>query len=80
MASLTLKNIPKGLYKKLTDRAAAHRRSINSEILIGLERYLGSTRIDPEAFLSRVETIQKRAKVRRMSSRFIQQAKVRGRS
>ena len=80
MPTLTVKNLPDGLYRQLKERAATQRRSINSEILIGLERHLGSARFDPDAFLARLDAIHKRMKTPRVTKRFIQQAKLRGRA
>ena len=33
MATLTLKNVPDDLYKRLKEQAAAHRRSLNQEAI-----------------------------------------------
>lgn len=38
MASITVKNIPDDLYKRLKQRAAANHRSINSEIIVCIEQ------------------------------------------
>ena len=43
MATLTIKNLPDQLYARLKARAAEHRRSINSEAILAVERAL----IDP---------------------------------
>ena len=40
MATLTIKNLPDALYAELKARAAAHRRSINSEAILAVERAL----------------------------------------
>ncbi len=40
MASLTIKNIPDPLYAQLKQAAQAHRRSINSELIVCLEKAL----------------------------------------
>ena len=50
MRTITLKGIPEELYDRLEQNAVAHRRSINSEILVCLERCcrdIGSTRTSP---------------------------------
>ena len=41
MATITLKNIPNDLYKRLKQMAKANHRSVNSEIIYTLERSLG---------------------------------------
>jgi plasmid stability protein len=61
VATLTVKNIPTELYEQLKASAAAHRRSINSEILVCLERALRSERLDPEAQLARADALRERA-------------------
>lgn len=38
MATLTIKNLPDALYKRLKARAAEHRRSLNSEAILAVER------------------------------------------
>ena len=40
MATLTIKNLPDALYARLKARAAEHRRSINSEAILAVERAL----------------------------------------
>jgi antitoxin FitA len=40
MATLTIKNLPDPLYAQLKARAAEHRRSINSEAILAVERAL----------------------------------------
>ena len=42
MATLTIKNIPDEVYEQLKQRAARHRRSVNSEVIVCLEKVLGS--------------------------------------
>lgn len=37
MPTMTIKNIPKVLYKRLKQRAAENRRSLNSEVIVSLE-------------------------------------------
>jgi plasmid stability protein len=40
MATLTIKNCPDALYAQLKERAARHRRSLNSEAIVALEQSL----------------------------------------
>ncbi|HEX5580969.1 MAG TPA: Arc family DNA-binding protein [Gemmatimonadaceae bacterium] len=61
MATLTVKNIPDELYERIKESAAEHRRSINSEIIVCLERALASRRMDPEALLARADALRERA-------------------
>ena len=61
MATLTVKNIPDELYERIKQSAAEHRRSINSEIIVCLERALASRRMDPDALLARADALRERA-------------------
>lgn len=61
MPTLTVKNIPDELYERLKLSAAEHRRSLNSEILVCLERALFSERVDPQAVLARADSLRRRA-------------------
>ncbi|MCP4023040.1 MAG: DNA-binding protein [Desulfobacteraceae bacterium] len=51
MATITLKNIPDPTYKILKRLAAEHRRSINSEVIVLIEKATRSTKIDPTQHL-----------------------------
>jgi plasmid stability protein len=48
MLTLTLKNLPRDLHAMLKESAERNRRSLNSEILVRLERDLAAPMIDPE--------------------------------
>lgn len=61
VATLTVKNIPTELYERLKASATEHRRSLNSEILVCLERALLSERLDPAAQLARADALRERA-------------------
>lgn len=52
MPSLTLKNIPDDLYALLKQSAALHLRSLNSEILVCIERAVRSQRLSTEDVLA----------------------------
>lgn len=58
MASLTVKNIPDRLLGRLKQNAKRHRRSINSEVIVYLERALAQPTVDPEVFLERARTLR----------------------
>jgi len=59
MATLTIKNIPDEVYEQLKQRAARHRRSVNSEVIVCLEKVLGSRPVDPAAFLTSIRALRK---------------------
>jgi plasmid stability protein len=60
MATMTLKNVPDELYRQLKQSAERHRRSINSEAIVCLERALQSERVDPDALLTRARKLRGR--------------------
>ncbi len=61
MATLTLKNVPDALYERLRASARGHRRSINQEAIVCLERSLGVGRLSPETLADRAREIRERA-------------------
>ena len=63
MPTLTLKSLPDELYHQLKARAAAHRRSLNSEILVCLEQAVAATTTDAPATLARVDALRARLRV-----------------
>ena len=60
MATLTIKNIPNRLYGRLKQNAKRHRRSVNSEVIVYLERVLTQPAVDPEEFLERARRLRER--------------------
>ena len=52
MPTLTLKRIPEDVYRQLKRAAAAQRRSLNSEIIVRLERSLGRRPVDVAEILA----------------------------
>jgi len=60
MPNLTIKNVPQALYRSLKESAAAHRRSINGEVIVCLERTLGAPRVNVRAVLERARALRHR--------------------
>ena len=58
MATITLKNIPEGLYGKLKDSASAHHRSINSEVIHLIESALLPQKISSEERIRRIRALR----------------------
>ena len=56
--TLTLKNIPDEVYKRLKGSAEAHRRSLNSEAIVCLESVLLPGRIPPAERLARARVLR----------------------
>jgi plasmid stability protein len=52
-ATLTLKNIPDDVYDRLKLSAQAHRRGMNSEVIVCLESALLPARLSPNERLAR---------------------------
>jgi antitoxin FitA len=79
MATLTIKNIPEKLRKRLKKSAAQHRRSINGEAIICLEKVLVGNRVDPEDFLAQVRSLRARMPRVFVTERDLRVAKNQGR-
>ena len=58
MPVLTIKNIPDSLYEQLKSAAELHRRSINSEVLVCLEKALVVKKTTPNDRLKRIEQLR----------------------
>jgi antitoxin FitA len=79
MANLTIKNLPSDLYEQLKVNATQHRRSLNSEVIVCLERALRSTKIDPEAFLTRARAFRRKTSRLVLTDQALAKAKNEGR-
>lgn len=63
MPSITLKSIDESLYRKLTDAARNHRRSLTKEIVVALEQHVQVHPVrDAQALLARVRDARNRCK------------------
>lgn len=60
MPTLTIKKVPPELYERLKERARRHRRSMNSEVLMLLERHLMPTRRDAEALIAEAKALNEK--------------------
>jgi antitoxin FitA len=79
MATLTIKNIPEPLVKRLKKQAAAHRRSLNFEVISYLEHMTHSVPVDADALLARARTVRRTPKGIRLTDRMLDELKVAGR-
>ena len=79
MLSLTIKGIPENLYRRLKRRAAAHRRSLNSEVIVCLEQATSLPALNPEAWLAEADRLRTRLAPRRVTEASLRQAKAAGR-
>ena len=79
MATLTIKNIPEPLVKRLKKQAATHRRSLNFEVISYLEQMAQSVPVDADTLLARVRAIRRTPKGIRLTDRLLHELKVAGR-
>jgi len=79
MATVTVKNIPDELYTRLKSVAAINRRSINSEIIMCIERAVVSRQIDPIKILENARQLRKLTTNHPIRDEEFNQAKAEGR-
>jgi len=79
MATLTLKNVPDKLVRRLKAQASQHRRSLNLEVIACLEAAAGAVAVDPEALLATARAIRITPKGLRLTDRLLRQIKNAGR-
>lgn len=79
MATLTIKGIPDTLYRKLKARAARERRSINSEVIVCLERELLADRPTAADTLSRIDRLRESLDVPPLTDKLLREARSTGR-
>ena len=79
MPTLTIKNIPAKLHERLKKSADEHHRSLNGEVIFRLEQGLSGKRVDPEAFLVRIEALQKQINLPPLTEKILKSAKEEGR-
>jgi len=79
MPAITVKNIPEDLYLRLKQAARSNRRSINSEIIVCLERQLRSRVIDPESVLASARKLREKTAAHPIGEREFSEAKAAGR-
>jgi plasmid stability protein len=60
MSTLTLKSVPEELHERLKKRAERHRRSMNSEAIMILERALKPSRMSAGEAIARAEKLNDR--------------------
>ncbi len=80
MPTLTVKNIPDDLYQQLKRRAAVHRRSLNSEIIVLLEQALRPRPVDPEEVIAQARALREKTAAYPITDAELQAAKVAGRA
>lgn len=79
MATVTVKNIPDELYARLKSVAVINRRSINSEIIMCIERAVVSRQINPIKILENARRLRKLTTKHPIGDEEFNQAKATGR-
>ena len=79
MPTITLKNIPDELYEQLKAAAKANRRSINSQVLVCIERSLGGRPLEPAETLRRARSLREMTGAYLIDDETFTQAKNEGR-
>lgn len=79
MATLTIKNIPEPLVKRLKQQAAAQRRSLNFQVISYLEQMTQSVPVDADTLLARARAIRQTPKGLKLTDRFLNELKSVGR-
>jgi plasmid stability protein len=78
MATVTVKNLPAEVHRRLKGRAERHRRSLNSEIIECLREASMPARIDSEALLAKARALRPKVSSR-LNERRLRELKDRGR-
>ncbi|MCI0752064.1 MAG: Arc family DNA-binding protein [Flammeovirgaceae bacterium] len=60
MATITIKNIPDRLYKRLKLIAKHRHRSLNSEIINTLEKSVGTAAVEPQDLMKELDEFRER--------------------
>jgi plasmid stability protein len=79
MATLTIKNIPERLVRRLKTQAALHRRSLNHEVIVCLETATQAAPVDPETLLAHARTLRRTPMRFRVTDRTLAKLKTSGR-
>jgi len=77
--TLTLKNIPEDVYRRLKLSAETHRRSLNSEAIVCLETVLAPNRLPTSERLARARALREQLTQADFRARDIDTAKRQGR-
>jgi len=80
MATLSVKNVPEPLVRRLKRQAALHRRSLNLEVIACLESAAQAVPVDVEATLARVRALRKTPVGFRVTDKLLGRLKSQGRA
>jgi plasmid stability protein len=79
VATLTVKNVPDVLVRRLKRQAALHRRSLNLEVIACLEGATQAAPVDPETLLARVRSVRRSPVGLRLTDAVLARLKAAGR-
>jgi antitoxin FitA len=65
MITITIKGIPKETHRELKRRAAAHRRSLNNEVLLVLDSSVRNEPVDAAALIAKARAVRATMKLTR---------------
>ena len=80
MPTLTIKGLPDPVYERLKAQAEAHRRSLNGEIIVCLERAVSATRLDPAAWLAAAQEFRESLDIQPLTDKELRIARQAGRA
>lgn len=80
MPTLTIKGLPVRLYQRLKLRAAKHRRSLNSEVIVCLEQAVEVPTLDPATWLAEADRLRALLALPPVDEASLRRAKARGRA
>ncbi len=64
MPSLTIRNLPAPVHRKLREQAARHHRSLNSEVIATLSSVAVPAPADPDAVLQSIRVFRESIKIK----------------
>jgi plasmid stability protein len=79
MPAITVKNIPDTLYSQLKQSAKVHRRSINSELIVCLEKALTPQKVNKDRLLASARSLRARFSDFKVTNEDLNTAKNEGR-
>lgn len=79
MPTLTIKGLPDALYRRLKERADAHRRSLNREVIVCLEQATALPVVDPQTWLTDAARLRARLALPPLTERRLRHVKTSGR-
>ncbi len=80
MATLTIKNVPEPVVKRLKQQAAAQHRSLNFQVISYLEQMTHSIPVDTATLLTRARALRRTPKGFKVTDRLLDELKAVGRS